>query len=80
MREELAARGITLISPYRANRVERRYEDGRLLRRYHKRWIVERSIAWFGAFRRLLIRYERQTRLYLAFVQFAAALIALRRL
>ena len=39
-----------------------------------------RTIAWFGAFRRLVVRYERSTRMFLAFFQFAAVLIALRRL
>lgn len=80
LREQLAARGITLISPYRDNRVNRPYEDRRRLRVYRERWIVERTIAWFGAFRRLLIRHERSTRMFLAFFQFAAALIVLRRL
>jgi transposase len=80
LREQLATRGIVLTSPYRANRTVRPYEDGRRLRSYRHRWIVERSIAWFGAFRRLLIRHERSTRMFLAFFQLAAALIALRRL
>jgi transposase len=80
LRERLAKRGITLISPYRENRVNRRYEDRRRLRIYRKRWIVERTIAWLGAFRRLLVRHERSTQTFLAFFQFAAALIALRRL
>jgi transposase len=80
LRAQLAARGITLISPYRANRVHRPYEDRRRLRVYRERWIIERTIAWFGAFRRLLIRHERSSRMFLAFFQFAAALIVLRRL
>ena len=80
LRERLARRGITLISPYRFYRRHRRYEDRRRLRVYRERWIVERTIAWFGAFRRLLIRHERSTRMFLAFFQFAAALIVLRRL
>ncbi len=80
LRERLAARGIVLTSPYRTNNLERRYEDGRRLRQYRHRWIIERTIAWFGAFRRLLVRHERSTRMFLAFFQFAAALIALRRL
>ena len=80
LRERLAERGVVLTSPYRRNNRRRRYEDGRRLRRYRHRWIIERTIAWFGAFRRLLVRYERSTRMFLAFFQFAAALIALRRL
>ena len=80
LREQLAERGITLISPYRDNRVNRPYEDRRRLRVYRERWIIERTIAWFGAFRRLLVRHERSSRMFLAFFQFAAALIVLRRL
>lgn len=80
LRARLATRGISLISPYRENRVHRPYEDRRRLRIYRHRWIVERTIAWFGAFRRLLVRHERSTPMFLAFFQFAAALIALRRL
>ncbi len=80
LRARLAARGIVLTSPYRGNNLHRRYEDGRRLRTYRHRWIIERTIAWFGAFRRLVVRYERSTRMFLAFFQFAAVLIALRRL
>ena len=80
LRARLAARGVVLTSPYRSNRTVRPFEDRRRLRSYRHRWIVERSIAWFGAFRRLLIRHERSTRMFLAFFHFAAALIALRRL
>lgn len=80
LRDELARRGIDLISPHRKNRVRAPTQDGRKLRRYRNRWIVERTIAWLGAFRHLVIRYERSTRLYLAFLHFASALLALRRL
>lgn len=78
-REQLAAQGIRLIVPYRSNCVHRRYEDHRRLRRYRRRWIVERTFAWFGGFRRLLVRHERFTSMYCSFLYFAAALIALRR-
>ena len=39
--ERLRRRGIELIVPYRENNQHRRYEDGRKLRRYKRRWIVE---------------------------------------
>ena len=79
LRARLARRGITVIVPYRDNRTVRRYEDRRHLRRYRHRWIVERTFAWFGSFRRLLIRHERFTSMYCSLLYFAAALIALRR-
>ena len=40
MRERLKKRGIELIAPYRKNNKQRRYEDGRKLRRYKRRWIT----------------------------------------
>jgi transposase len=79
LREQLGRRGITVIVPYRSNRTARPYEDGRHLRRYRHRWIIERTFAWLGSFRRLLVRHERFTSMYRAFLIFAAALIALRR-
>ena len=80
LRRALGRRGIELISPHRINRVRPKTQDGRKLRRYRRRWIIERTMAWYGSFRRLIVRYERSTRLYLAFFHFASALIALRRL
>ena len=79
LREHCARRGITLIAPYRENRRVRKYEDRRQLRRYRHRWIIERTFAWFGGFRRLLIRHERFPSMYCALMYFAAALITLRR-
>jgi transposase len=79
MRERLGRRGITVIVPYRQNNKARRHEDGRLLRRYRHRWIIERTFAWFGSFRRLLVRHDRLTSMYCSLLYFAAALIALRR-
>jgi transposase len=79
LRGRLARRGITFIAPYRGNRAHRPFEDGRQLRRYRHRWIIERTFAWLGGFRRLLVRHERLTSMYSALLYFAAALIALRR-
>jgi transposase len=44
------------------------------------RWVVERSIAKFSRFRRLIIRYERSADLYLAFLTLATAIICFRTL
>jgi len=79
LRTSLAARGIIPIMPYRWWSKQRIFEDGRHLRRLRHRWIIERTFAWFGSFRRLLIRYERRTSMYRSFLYFAAALITLRR-
>src|SRR5438067_11656106 len=67
LRRRLRKRGIELIAPYRKNNKKRRYEDGRKLRRYKRRWIVERTNAWLGEFRRLLVRHEHLLSIYYAF-------------
>jgi transposase len=78
LRERLKKRGIELIAPYRKNNKQRRYEDGRKLRRYKRRWIVERTNAWLGQFRRLLVRHEHLLTTYQAFFYLACLWITLR--
>ncbi len=78
LRERLQKRGIELIAPYRKNNQERRYQDGRKLRRYKRRWIVERTNAWLGQFRRLLVRHEHLLSTYCAFFYLACFWITLR--
>ena len=78
LRQRLQKRGIELIAPYRKNNKERRYEDGRKLRRYVRRWIVERTNAWLGQFRRLLVRHEHLLSTYRAFFYLACFWITLR--
>ncbi|HEV2965081.1 MAG TPA: IS5 family transposase, partial [Candidatus Angelobacter sp.] len=79
LRERLHKRGIELIAPYRENRRRRKYEDGRKLRRYKRRWIVERTNSWLGQFRRLLVRHEFLLSTYRAFFYIACLWITLRR-
>ena len=55
---DLAERyGIEMIAPHRGER-RTPTQDGRPLRRYRRRWRVERLFAWFHHFRRLVIRWE----------------------
>lgn len=79
LRERLAKRGIELICPHRRGRVRPATQDGRPLRRYRKRWIVERTISWLHAFRRLVTRYEFYARLFHSFAKLACLIIVLRR-
>jgi len=72
-------RGIELIAPHRATR-RRVTQDGRPLRRYRRRWKVERLHAWLQNFRRLVIRYEYHAENFLGFVQLGCILILLRYL
>lgn len=80
LRAEMRDRGFTLIAPHRRNRTRRRTADGRRLRRYKRRWIVERTLAWLHSYRRVVTRFERRVELYDGFVHLACAFIALNRL
>jgi len=79
LRDRLRGRGIELIRPHKSNRVRPATQDGRALRRYRKRWIVERTIGWLGNFRRLVVRYDRSLKIYGAFFHIACFMIVLRR-
>ena len=77
--EELAQRGVELIAPHRANRKpENVTQDGRSLRRYVRRWTVERSIAWIQNFRRLCIRWEKSTTLFSGFLHLGCTVLLLK--
>ena len=80
LRRQLQARGIELICPHRKNRRKAPTQDGRALRRYRRRWKVERTFAWLGNFRRLVVRYERSLLMYNAFFHVACLIITLRHL
>jgi len=43
-----------------------------------RRWVVERTHSWMNRFRRILVRWEKKSENYLAFLHFACALIAFR--
>jgi len=79
LRQRLAARSIELIAPHRWNRSKPRTQDGRALRRYQRRCKVERTLAWLGNFRRLVVRYDRLITIYQAFFHIACFMIVLRR-
>jgi len=44
-----------------------------------KRWVVEVSHSWFNRFRKLLVRYEKLERSFVALNHLAAAIIAFRK-
>jgi transposase len=76
---ELRKDGIEMISPQRSGRVKKKIQDGRRLRRYERRWIVERFFAWLQWQRRLLVRWEYYAQNFLGFVQLASISILLKR-
>lgn len=49
--ERLALKGIELITPHKNNRIKPATQDGRQLRRYRRRWKIERFFAWFNKFK-----------------------------
>lgn len=72
-------RNVELIAPKR-KRNNRRVQDGRPMRRYKRRWKVERLFGWLKRFRRIAMRWETKADNYLGFVRLAAAIILLRQL
>jgi transposase len=77
--EELRLYGIEVIAPHRRNR-RNATQDGRRLRRYRRRWKIERLFAWLQNFRRLVVRYERHCENFLGMLHLASSLILLRHL
>ncbi len=59
LRKVLKRCGIEPIIPARVNNKRATDQDGRKMRQYKRRWIVERTFAWLGQFRRLIVRHER---------------------
>ncbi len=51
---KFAEQGIDLISPHWRNRVRPKTQDGRKLRRYKRRWKIERLNAWLQNYRKLV--------------------------
>lgn len=76
---ELAKMGVEMISPHHPRR-RRKTQDGRPLRRYRRRWKVERLFAWIFRFRRLVTRYEQKAENFLGLLQLACARILWTRL
>jgi transposase len=75
----LEKRDIKPIIPARSNNRVATHQDGRKLRRYKHRWIIERTNASLQNFRRLAVRYERSAKNSTALVHLACALITLKR-
>jgi transposase len=78
LRDQLAKLRMQLIVPHRQNRRAPSRNDGRTLRRHRKRWKVERTFAWLGNYRRLVVGCDRSLKRYRAFFRLACALITLR--
>lgn len=78
-RQLMESYGTELIAPNKINRLTPT-QDGRLLRRYRKRWKIERTNAWLQNFRRIQVRYDRILTVFQGFFHCACLIIALRHL
>ena len=76
--EELAELGIEMIAPHKRNRKKLKTQDGRKLRRYKRRWKVERFFAWIQNYRRIVVRYEYHLDNFLGFIHLACIMILLK--
>jgi transposase len=80
----LRSRGIKPTIPHYERRERKRPKRGRPVAEagpgYGERWKVERTFAWLGSFRRLLVRHERHLSIFRALVLVAFILVSLRRL
>jgi transposase len=72
-------RGIHLIAPHRSGRRRKKTQDGRPLRRYRRRWKIERLFAWFHNFRRLVTRWEVHVENFMGFLHLACIMILLNK-
>ncbi|HEV2459148.1 MAG TPA: IS5 family transposase [Ktedonobacterales bacterium] len=83
-RRALRRRGIRMCSPPKRRPVNWKAKRGRPVvaskEDYRLRYTVERSFAWLGNFRRLLIRWERLFGVYHSFFAFAVMALCVKRL
>jgi transposase len=79
MRKQPRRRGIEPIVQHCKGQRKPTTQDGLALRRYKRRWIVERVFAWLGNYRRLAARYDRSLTIYRGFFHIASFMIVLRR-
>jgi transposase len=83
-RQALRRRGISMCIPPKRRPTSWWPKRGRpvLARKdnYRHRFKVERSFAWLGTFRRLLIRWESLFRVYRSFFAFGVMVLCIKRL
>src|SRR5262249_17433416 len=83
-RHALRRRGIGMCIPAKRRPAAWRAKRGRPIvarkDEYRLRFTVERSFAWLGNYRRLLIRWEHRFDVYQSFFAVALMLLCLRRL
>jgi len=79
LRDEVKAAGFEPVIPHRNNRSKPSRNDGRRLRRYRHRWLVERTNAWLHCYRGLAVRWSRYSFMYVGLVYLSFIHLALQR-
>lgn len=79
LRDELEAEDYVPIIPHRKNRVKPSRNDGRRLRRYRHRWLMERTNAWLHCYRGVAVRWSHYTFMYVGMVYISFIHMALQR-
>jgi IS5 family transposase len=79
LRDELEEAGFEPIIPHRKNRVRPSRNDGRRLRRYRRRWRVERTNAWLHCYRGLAVRWSYYSFRYVGLAYLSFIHLALQR-
>lgn len=54
-------------------------QDGRKVRRYKRRWKLEKTISWLGNYRRQSVRNEYHIHIFQGFVTLACLMLCLKR-
>jgi transposase len=75
----LAETGVEMIAPHRSNR-KHHTQDRRPLRRYCRRWKIERLFAWLQNFRRITVRWEHSLENFVGMIHLACVIILMRHL
>jgi IS5 family transposase len=79
LRDELEAHGLVPVIPHRTNRVRPSRNDGRRLRRYRRRWTIERTNAWLHCYRAVAVRWSHYLFMYAGLVYLSFIHLALQR-
>jgi transposase len=79
LRDAVEDAGFVPVFPHRKSRVRPSRNDGRRMRRYGHRWLVERTNAWLHCYRGLAVRWAYYPFMYVALVYLSFIHLALQR-
>lgn len=79
LRQDIRKRGMKPVIPKRRKQGSKEIPkvNAKIKKDYVKRWPVERTIAWLGNYRRVLIRWENKDTIYHGFLSIACMLVCL---